>query len=135
MSSTVTINGITYKSTNGSICVSGDKIIIDGKVVTPGLEIESKIININIEGNVEMIDIDYCQKISVNGNVKTVRTTNGNVECKDVTGNIQTTNGDVECGTVGGDIQTMSGDVKCGPISGSVKTMSGDIKNSKNERI
>lgn len=121
----VVINGIRYEGR--SISVSGNKVVIDGKDVTP----DSKKINILVEGNLEKINVDYCEKIVVGGNVKEITTGSGDVECGDVTGNVHASSGDIECGNVGGNVETMSGDVKCENVSGNVKTVSGDIKHRK----
>lgn len=124
--SSVIINGKSY--IGSTVKVSGNKITINGTDVTP----DTKIVNITIEGDVDEVSADYCEKIVVNGNVKTLQTTSGDIECKDVQGDIKTTSGDVECGgNVGGSIQTVSGDVKAENISGNVKTLSGDIKYRK----
>lgn len=124
--SVITINGVTYSGGN-SIVAIGNKVMIDGKDVTP----DSKVINITVEGNINEVSADYCQKIIVNGTATNVRTSSGDVECKDVTGSITTMSGDVEAENVGGSITTMSGDVKCGTVAGSVRTTTGDIKNAK----
>lgn len=90
--------------------ISGGRVIVDGKDVTP----DAKEITISIEGNVDKLEVDACSKISVTGDVGHVKTLSGDV---DVSGNVS------------GSVQTMSGDVDCGgSISGSVSTMSGDIK-------
>lgn len=105
--STISINGNTYSGNN--IVVTNGKAIINGKDVTP----ESKEINIIVEGNIEELKVDACNKVSVNGNVGNVKTQSGDIDITgDVTGQIQTMSGDVDCGTVGGSISTMSGDVK-----------------------
>lgn len=121
----ITINGKSYLG--NSITINKNKVIVDGVDVTP----DSKQIYINVENDIDKLDVDYCEKINVAGSVNSIRTTSGNVECGDVTGDIQTTSGDVECGDVGGSIQTVSGDVKCEIVHGSVKTVSGNIKNKK----
>lgn len=110
-----------------SIVISNGKIIIDGKDVTP----EGKTINISIEGDVDNISVDMCNKFEVKGNVNSIVSTSGDIECGDVTGNIECTSGDIECNNVGGNVETTSGDVKCGNVGGNVKTMSGDIKHRK----
>lgn len=121
----IIINGKSY--IGNSITISKNKVIVDGVNVTP----DSKQIYINVENDIKELSVDYCEKINVAGNVHDLKTTSGDVECGEVTGNIQTTSGDVECGNVGGNIQTTSGDVKCETVQGSVKTVSGDIKNKK----
>jgi len=99
--------------------ISGKSITIkDGKVIVDGTEVntgDSKTINIEVQGNLESLDADYCHSISVTGHA----------------GRIKTMAGDVNCGDVGGNVQTMSGDIKCGAVSGDVSSMSGDIDVSK----
>jgi hypothetical protein len=83
--------------------------MVNGKDVTP----DSKEINIVVNGDIEQLQVDCCNKISVTGNVKSINTKSGDVDViGDVNGGIQTMSGDVDCGWVGGSISTMSGDVK-----------------------
>lgn len=104
---TISINGNTYSGSN--IVVTNGKVIINGKDVTP----DSKEINISVEGHIDELKIDACNKVSVVGSVKSLATQSGDVEVVgDVDGNIKTMSGDVDCGMVGGSISTMSGDVK-----------------------
>ena len=119
------INGVYYSGS--SICVSNGKVIIDGKDCTP----DAKIINITVDGDIEKIDADNCNKIEVKRNVtKGIKTMSGDVTIGGkVEGDVSTQSGDIECdGDIGGSVKTMSGDVKCGNISGDVSTLSGDIK-------
>lgn len=95
-----------------SVVISNGKVFIDGKDVTP----DSKEINITIEGNVEKLEVEACNKISITGNANNISTQSGDIDIQ---------------GSVNGSVSTMSGDVDCGNISGSVSTMSGDIKNRK----
>lgn len=123
---TITINGQNYVGNN--VTVNGNKVIIDGKDVTP----ETKEINITVNGDIEKIDVDYCKEIRVaTGNVGTIRTTSGNVFCNNVYENIMTTSGDIKCNVITGDVETLSGDVSAGVISGTVETLSGDVKYNK----
>jgi hypothetical protein len=105
--STITINGNTYSG--NSIVVTNGKVVINGKDVTP----DSKEINISVVGNIEQLKVDACNKVSVEGSVKSISTQSGDVEVTgDVDGSISTMSGDVDCNMVGGSISTMSGDVK-----------------------
>jgi hypothetical protein len=122
---TMNINNNGYVGRN--IVINNGKIIIDGKDVTP----DSKTITIDIVGDIDSLSVDSCQTIKVQGDVNSLRTTSGDIECRDVKTDIKTTSGDVECGNIGGSVTTVSGDVKSGTIGGSVKTMSGDIKHRK----
>lgn len=105
--SSVSINGVKYSGNN--IVINGTSIIIDGNNVSFK---DEKIVNIVIIGDVQKIDIDSCESLSVKGNA----------------GSINTVSGDVQCGNVNGDVKTVSGDVSCGYIAGNVKTVSGDVK-------
>lgn len=97
----VTINGKTYK-VEGKVSIVNGTIFIDGKKI-----------NIAIEGDVEKIDVDACDSITVSGNVKNIKTMSGDVEIHgDVNGDVKTMSGDVDCGNVAGDVSSMSGDIK-----------------------
>ena len=105
--STISINGNTYSGNN--IVITNGKVIINGKDVTPN----SKEINIKVDGDIDELKVDACNKIEIIGDVSNVKTQSGDVEISgNVTGSIQTMSGDVDCGTVGGSISTMSGDIK-----------------------
>jgi hypothetical protein len=108
--STITINGNTYSG--NSIVVTNGKVVISGKDVTP----DSKEINISVVGDIEQLKVDACNKVSVEGSVKSISTQSGDVE---VTGDVD------------GSISTMSGDVDCGHVQGSISTMSGDVKHRR----
>lgn len=111
-----------------NVTISNNKIIIDGIDITDQLPDQKKY-EIIVTGDVDKIECDVCDKITVNGNVESLSTLSGNVECHDVTNSIQTQSGDVECGNIGGNVTTMSGDVDVqGHINGKVNTMSGDVK-------
>lgn len=93
---------------------SGNNVIItNGRVIINGKEIKNteKQINIVVEGDIDQLKADACDKISVVGSVKSISTQSGDVD---------------------GSISTMSGDVDCGMVNGSISTMFGDIKHKKN---
>ena len=108
-----------------NIIIQNGKVIINGKDVTPP---DAPVINIEITGNVETLKADVCNKITINGTVKEVSNTAGDITTGDVSGNVSTASGDVKCGNVQGNVKTMSGDIDAKAISGSVSTMSGDIE-------
>ena len=101
---------INNKVYNGnSISISGNKISIDGIDVTP----ESLQVKIIVEGNIDKINADNCNSISVTGSVNSISTMSGDVEIGgNVYGSISTMSGDVDCNNIGGNISTMSGDIK-----------------------
>ena len=106
----IIINGVTIPGTARNITISNGQVIIDGKDVTP----DAKEISITVEGDVDKLEADACQTISVTGDV----------------GNVKTLSGDVTVGgNVKGSVQTMSGDIACdGSIKGSTSSMSGNIR-------
>jgi len=107
----ISVNGVTISGSGRSVVIRDGKVIVDGKDATPA---DAKEINITVNGNVDKVEADACQTISVTGEVGNVKTLSGDV----------TVTGDVK-----GSVQTMSGDVDCGgSVAGSVSTMSGDVK-------
>ena len=107
----IIINGKSYQG--NSIVINNGKIIIDGKEAeTPN----DKVIQITVQGDIEKLDVDNCNKIDVTGNVGSAKTLSGDIKV---------------IGDVNGSVQTLSGDVVCGKVQGSINTMSGDIKHSK----
>lgn len=139
----ISINGKSFFGSN--ISISGNKIIIDGKNVTPN----EKVINIVVNGNIDNLEVDACDKLEIHGDVNKLRNGSGDVECGDIKGDVtsgsgniickgnvagklQTGSGDVECGEVKGDATTSSGNITCkGSIFGNVKTSSGNVKYTK----
>lgn len=103
----ININGKSFFGNN--IVVNNGKVIIDGKDVTP----DSKVINIQVDGNVDMLQVDNCDKMEINGDANSAKTTNGNISISgSVKGDVQTTNGNVVCGQVGGSVSTKNGNIK-----------------------
>ena len=70
---TININGRTYFG--DCIIVTGNKVVIDGKEVKE----ESKITSISIEGNIDTLSVDACEKVSVTGNVDRLKTMSGDI--------------------------------------------------------
>lgn len=105
----VTINGVTI--TGGrSIVIRSGRIIVDGKDVTP----DAKVVNISVEGNIERLEADGCEKISVTGDVGIISTQTGDVDVGgNINGSVQTQTGNVDCGgSIGGNVSSMTGDIK-----------------------
>lgn len=110
----VKINGKTYK-VEGHISIINGEIFANGKKVVnyEELDTDQKTINIAVEGDVEEIDVEVCDTITVSGNVKNIKTMSGDVDVQGcVEGDIKTMSGDVDCGDVGGDVSSMSGDIR-----------------------
>jgi len=105
---TVTINGVTITA-GRSIKIANNRVIIDGEDVTP----DAKQITIQVNGNVERLNVDVCEVVTIAGDAVSVQTTSGDINVG---------------GNVGGSVSSVSGDIDCGSIAGDVSTVSGDIK-------
>ncbi len=100
------INGKIYGGK--SISISGNKIIIDGKDVTPN----SKEITIVINADLDSLEVDVCEYITIHGNCNTVESTNGSIKVsKDIKGDVRTTNGNVIAGVIHGNTRTTNGSI------------------------
>lgn len=100
----VVIDGKTFVGSN--IQINGNKVVIDG--VTQDGELVGDI------------------NITVNGDVESIENTKGIVSAHNV-GSVKTTNGDVTCADVSGDVETTNGNVKASKILGKVRTVNGGI--------
>ena len=95
--------------TGRTVTITNGKVIVDGKDVTPENEKE---INIVVDGNIDELNVDACEKVAVNGDVRKLKTMSGDVLISgNVSGNVKTMSGDVRCESVDGDIETLSGDI------------------------
>jgi len=106
-SSSVTINGKTFKGSQ--VRISGDgNIVVDGKVedtVTGNLKVE--------------VDADVIESLEV---------ASGDVEIhSEKIGDVNVQSGNVVCGNVAGNVDVQSGDVKCGKVAGKISVMAGDV--------
>jgi hypothetical protein len=109
MASVFTINGKTIISNSNNISIINNKIIIDGKDVTP----DAKTINIEITGDVDKVEVDCCERLSILGNCNSVSSHNGSVDIGGfVNGSVTTHNGNIDCQNVGGSVKTHNGDIK-----------------------
>ena len=98
----ININGKRITAPDGcSVAMIGDKVFINGKEVDDISKIESRIIKIEINGNIE--NLETSGSVTVKGNV-------GNIDCGgscnvdgDVNGNINA-GGSVRCKNVSGNI-------------------------------
>lgn len=111
----VTVNGKTFKY-DGTLTMINGRFFVDGKEVKDweSLTKDQKHIDIKVEGNIDKLQVDTCDIITITGNCNKVKTVSGDVEI----------GGDVE-----GDVESVSGDVDIhGKVAGDVKTVSGDIR-------
>ena len=104
-------NGTIRQITGGKMQIIDGKIIIDGQSLKE-INTDEKVINITIEGDVERLEVDYCQTIKVTGNAKRVKTFNGDIEIGgNVEGDVHTNMGSITCGNVEGDCRTNMGSI------------------------
>jgi cytoskeletal protein CcmA (bactofilin family) len=106
----IIVNGKNYGS-GTNVRVANGKVYIDDKIQESS---DDKNINIQINGDIESLNVDICDKIIVQGNVDNVETTNGNVQVDGIVlGNVKTTNGSVKIGgSVQGEVSTVNGSIK-----------------------
>jgi DUF4097 and DUF4098 domain-containing protein YvlB len=110
-SSTVRINGRTYRGRNVSV-INGE-VYIDGKKAEDGDLTQEQVINVHIEGDVGSVETGQGD-VTVTGAI---------------TGDARTSQGSIKCGgDIGGDAKTSQGSIDCrGDIRGSAKTRMGSI--------
>ncbi len=123
-SNKITVNSVDIVGGRNVSIING-KVLVDGKDVTPN----AKEITIQVIGDVDSLDVDYAQSVSITGNVQSVQTAAADVTIGGgVAGSVQTASGDVDVdGDVQGSVATVSGDVDCCDVAGNVTTVSGDI--------
>ena len=112
-----------------SIQISKGQIIVDGVKLK-----DSDVKIINIVGEVETLNADVCESITVEGNVGSVHTAQGDITIKgSAIEGVKTNQGDINVGeSIIGNATTNMGDIKVeGDIFGKPKTSMGDIKGKK----
>lgn len=111
---TITIGGSVIARKNiGTMVINDGKIIVDGKPLSElENEVEEKVINITIQGDVERLEVDYCDKLTVTGNAKRVKSNSGDIEIHgNVEGDVHANMGQITCGNVEGDCHVNMGNI------------------------
>lgn len=112
---TITIGGSVIARQNiGTMVISGGKITVDGKDINEldAVDPDEKVINITIQGDVDHLDVDYCNKLEVTGNVRRVKATQGDIEIHgSVSGDVHANMGNINCGDVEGDCHANMGSI------------------------
>ena len=93
--------------------------INNGKITVDGMSLEEwynrddiVVINITVNGDVESINADSCDTISINGNANYVNTKNGNVSVSgNIEGNAESKNGNITANTIHGNAETKNGNI------------------------
>lgn len=88
----VIINGKTFNYT-GSLTMNNGKFFVDGKEVTDwgDLTKDQKHIDIKVEGDIDRLQVDNCNSVTITGNCNRVKTVSG-----DVDGDVESVIGDID---------------------------------------
>jgi len=108
--STVSVNGVDY--TGDSIHISNDGQTLHITGVRDTVLNISKLPELNIE---------------IHGDVEQLKIGQGDLTCRDVTGDVKTGQGDVQCNNVTGDVKTGQGNIQATSVAGNAKTGMGNI--------
>ena len=96
---------------HGVIEIRNGKIYQDGKEITT-IPTNHQEITINIQGDLERLEVQHCERIKVTGNVRRVKTNHGDIEIGgNVEGDAHTNMGDITCKNVEGDARTNMGNI------------------------
>lgn len=110
---TIVVNGDVIRGQKiNSMVISGGRITIDGKSLSE-LDVEDeKEINITIQGDLERLEVDYCNTLHVTGNAKRVKANQGDIEIGgDVQGDVHANMGTITCGNIEGDCHANMGNI------------------------
>lgn len=115
MSKTINING-SLMLKDGVWYVNGRKVSLSdiGSIFKGGYKNEKVTIVINLDSgsNIEHLDIDACESVTINGNCGSVHTDMGSINIGgNVSGNVHADMGSIQCGNVGGDVISHMGNV------------------------
>lgn len=93
-----------------SMVINNGKIIIDGKATDIPTDYPN--ITINIQGDIERLEVEQCEKINISGNAKRVKTNCGSIDVQgDIQGDAHTNCGSISCKVVEGDAHTNMGSI------------------------
>lgn len=105
------MNIISKVTINGKTQINGRYINLTGQNVSitdNGIYVNGKPIEEFDESQVPVL------RIEITGNVESLTTENGNVNCQTVEGNVESKNGNVMCGKIMGDCDTKNGNIMRG---------------------
>lgn len=108
------VNG-TLSMTNGQWYVNGKPVNL-ADLAKEQSDQDTKSPNITIELHdcqIDHLDVDYCNTITINGDVKRVKTNSGDIRISgNVDGDVHTNMGDIDCGDIHGDCHTNMGNIR-----------------------
>ena len=108
------VNERVVRNVKGNISIVNGKVLVNGKSINEFEEVtkDEKIINITIEGNVERLEVETCEKIIVHGDAKRIKTNMGSIEISgNVEGDVHSNMGSITCGNVEGDCHANMGSI------------------------
>jgi hypothetical protein len=104
--SMIAINNKEYQGNN--INIINGKIYIDNKLINTE---NDKTINIEIFSSIEMVTVDYCNNITIQGDCQELNSKNGNISANIISGNATTKNGNITANTIHGNATTKNGNI------------------------
>ena len=121
---TITINDKTYSAPDGcsinviNMNIINNKVYVNGKLFEDCNAVNSKNIEIKIEGNCSNVNVDAAN-LTINGNVDgKVSVDAGNITCNgDIKGDVKCDCGKISCNNIFGNT-----DVDCGVVKNSAKS-------------
>lgn len=111
---TIIRNGRKTIIGGGNITIGNGRVLVNGKPLSEidAIDPDEKEINITIEGNVERLDVTYCNNIKISGYAKRVKANQGDIEIGgDVLGDVHANMGSISCGNVEGDCHANMGSI------------------------
>lgn len=120
-------NGVSYSGKN--ISINNQRIIIDGVEIND----ESKVINIEIKGDVNSVNVTHCNSFKITGNTGNVQSSSGDITIEGGANDVTSSSGDIEINSsVSGNVKSSSGDIQIkGTVGGDVSSKSGDVSYRK----
>ncbi len=93
MSNTIIINGLTYEGGLTIVVKGNGTVTVNGKTLQESPD--TKMVMITIQGNVDSLTVEACNRVVVDGNVNDLDVGVGDVKCQSVSGSLQTRAGSV----------------------------------------
>ena len=103
----ISINGVTYEGANLIINNDSGHIQIDNQIVS----INNRVIDINISGDLNVLEVSSANKIEILGNVGEVNTASGSIYADKILGNVNSASGSIYANEIKGNVSSISGSV------------------------
>lgn len=114
MKNKITVNGVTFEVEGNNVSIINDRIYVDGKEITSGIDLRPQI---KWDGPAANVTVDKgdleCGDISGNAY------SDGSIHCKNIGGQA-TAAGSMSAGNIGGDV-CVGGSINCGKVKGNIK--------------